>query len=279
MKMKFSFSAQRPGTDEVGSILNSYRSPFWIEEHRWYVQCHWFSTRRCFIGYLYTLPYHFKDFVLESLFNVQSTLPDGTIDRSFDHVQLLSVQSPDSGFQFPYLHRLSLLYPASVLAEQPAHHFDSLRCLTVRLSPNVIDGGRMQDILHRMVQLRSLAILNVDRSSDWLFALTHPSIHRLSFDAAFGFDGEQCQKLIRSSLVQQCRCLSIGVSDPMSIVDLVEHLPHLRTLNAHQWKTNKRDSSSQQDELLHWLNDQSAIQFSVDSESKESRSSFILWIR
>lgn len=280
LKMKFYFSTENSATNEVEQILKSFQTPFWIEEHRWYVQCHWFSNQRFFTGFLYTLPYYFKDFLSESIFNVRSTLPEQKYNPIFSQVKSLTIQSSETDFRFPNLHHLSLLFPAAVLLRKTFQDFQFLKSLTLKLSVNIKNRIQTQQMIQTMIHLCSLTVLNFDPSFHWLFGLKLPSIRQISFDESSRLDEDQYQKLIQSPLAERCYYLSVYLSNPIVVIDFIENLPHLlRSIHIHQYITNKRDILLKQTELVRWLNNHSSIQCSADFNSHEFRSSFYLWIR
>ena len=49
--------------ETIHELLKSYSSPFWLEEHRWFVRCDMQWNNRTV--YLYTLPYTFHDYCLD----------------------------------------------------------------------------------------------------------------------------------------------------------------------------------------------------------------------
>ena len=56
-KMQFELSANDDDSIEetIDQLLSTFRSSFWIGEHRWYVRCHWESSEISFMHYcLYT---------------------------------------------------------------------------------------------------------------------------------------------------------------------------------------------------------------------------------
>ncbi|CAF3361730.1 unnamed protein product, partial [Rotaria sp. Silwood2] len=44
---------------EVVDVLNSFQSHFWLNKHRWFVRCYWYSDTILGPMRLYTLPYVF----------------------------------------------------------------------------------------------------------------------------------------------------------------------------------------------------------------------------
>ena len=71
--------------ERVEQLLDSFRSRFWIDEHRWFVRCHWYRFMCTDIPvngyYLYTLPYSRRYFDIVPSGNFRSTCPhDNRLD-------------------------------------------------------------------------------------------------------------------------------------------------------------------------------------------------------
>jgi len=45
--------------EEIDATLDSYRTPFWLVDHQWFVRCQWEPDNDQIFIYLYTLPYAF----------------------------------------------------------------------------------------------------------------------------------------------------------------------------------------------------------------------------
>jgi hypothetical protein len=87
------------------------------------------------------------------------------------------------------------------------------------------------------------------------------------------YNDQQCSSLIRSPLGNQCEFLLIEVDKRTNIIDLVNKMKHLRTLNVRC-----RDRQNNGDELIKWLQHHlpSTCTFAKDSRfSNDIR----LWIR
>lgn len=87
------------------------------------------------------------------------------------------------------------------------------------------------------------------------------------------YNENDCSALIRSSLASQCEFLLIDVEKRKNIVDLVNKMKHLRTLNARC-----RDRKSNDDDTIKWLQRSlpSTCTFARDSRHPED---IRLWIR
>ena len=58
---KFQFLMFYDGNNEkeIDEMLDSYRTPFWLVDHQWFVRCQWEVYINTVSIYLYTLPYAF----------------------------------------------------------------------------------------------------------------------------------------------------------------------------------------------------------------------------
>jgi hypothetical protein len=65
LKMRFKCSGNINNIEQIfNNLLTSFRSPFWIEERRWYVRCHWNRSGPYSWMTLYTLPYDFIHLII-----------------------------------------------------------------------------------------------------------------------------------------------------------------------------------------------------------------------
>jgi len=76
LKMEIQLTGKTNNEQQVDTLLDSFRSQFWLEEHQWFVRCH----RRPQTSYsdilLYTLPLVFRDFNMSTMhFPYKSTCP------------------------------------------------------------------------------------------------------------------------------------------------------------------------------------------------------------
>ncbi|CAF0927508.1 unnamed protein product [Adineta steineri] len=102
-KMNFiAAKAGSTGAEQVEQIVNTFRNPFWLDEHRWFVQCDWSPiTEKC---YVYTLPYAFENFNIDFPICFESTCAINSIscfcDR-FSNIQHITIDLTDA-YRFRY---------------------------------------------------------------------------------------------------------------------------------------------------------------------------------
>jgi hypothetical protein len=86
------------------------------------------------------------------------------------------------------------------------------------------------------------------------------------------YNDQQCSSLIRSPLGIQCQFLLIEVEKPTNIIDLVNKMNFLRTLNVRC-----RDRKKDDNELIKWLQHHLPSTCSVAKDSRYSED-IRLWI-
>ncbi|CAF3150270.1 unnamed protein product [Rotaria sp. Silwood2] len=279
-QFKMRFSALNDESKEIQSdqILDSFRTKFWLDEHQWFVRCHWYSSdeqyRFDFID-IFTLPYAFKDFLSYTGCTLaKSTCPNDDKYWSYDRVNNLCYGSSHftssimSRVRFSSIQYLSLSLPFNDQFLIVVSKFDRLTSLNISINnhkktDNIL--SQLQMLLDRAPCLYSLSLgawssLNLQIP---LIENTSKSIRRLNFQGyASGkswcyFDDEQCHQLSHSPLGVQCETLLIKVKTRKNILDLVNSMSNLRALNvrcADDPLTNLKDTLSQtKDELIEWL--------------------------
>ncbi|CAF3808035.1 unnamed protein product [Rotaria sordida] len=304
-RFKMRFSALNDENKEIQSdqILNSFRTKFWIDEHQWFVRCHWYSSdeqnRFDFID-LFTLPYAFKDFLSYTGCTLaKSTCPNDDEYWSYNHVNNLCYGSSHftssimSRVRFSNIQYLSLSLPFNDKFLLVVSKLDRLTSLCISINNhkktnNVL--SQLQIILDRAPCLYSLSL------GPWssfnlqipLMENTSKSIRRLNFQGyAWGknwcyFDNEQCRQLSCSSLGVQCETLLIKVKNRRNVLDLVNSMSNLRALNVRceddHW-TNQKDTLSQtKDELIEWLQDNLPSSSMITRDTHQIHT-VRLWIR
>jgi hypothetical protein len=103
---------------EVSSLLDSYRTPFWIKKHQWFVGCHNLVGQcRSASFCLYTLPFAFGTFSLDFVSQLQSTCPDDGDYYWYGRVRSLTAMSDLSTnvplIYFTNIHHLSVKLPTT----------------------------------------------------------------------------------------------------------------------------------------------------------------------
>jgi hypothetical protein len=268
--LQFSMSLNYPRSiydqnneQKVDQYLDTYRTPFWIEHHQWFVRCHW----RLWLEYLsirvYTLPYKFYFFPIyynELNTNTKSTCPhemhfsydtvrnvayDPSVfnDDALSHVQLIDIEV--LSLQLPIDHRFLLIIPK----------LENLRWFNLTIPTNNYQS-QLQTLLDSAPRLYSLKFDLWKTSSMPPYQYTSSSIHRLDlhgFDKSrrehYYYDRTQCMELCKSPLGIQCRVLIIEVKHPGSIIKLIKSMINLRTLNV-SYKYDRRGNKYDLVQLL-----------------------------
>jgi hypothetical protein len=129
--------------EEIDRILDSYRTPFWLIEHRWFVRCRWEPTDDRTYIFLYTLPYAFDAFIKHSQncnTRIKSTCPRDNEYLFHDRVTTLFYQAsimdfailPHDRFNKIQHSEVELPFYGRFLSDMP--QFDQLTSLVVKTS-------------------------------------------------------------------------------------------------------------------------------------------------
>ncbi|CAF4848721.1 unnamed protein product [Rotaria sp. Silwood1] len=258
-KMEFYLRSNNEKEEQVNQLLDSFRSQFWIIKHQWYIQCHWYLSNKLYKAYLYTLPYYYKDFSINSDVQFKSTCPNHEIHWSYNNVHnLFFIDSINSSVRFPNLYSLKLHLPFDDSFWSIVPNFNKLISLNIKLSKIVVSQLPIEKLLQRAPCLYSLTLSECLFSYTLLFNLTSSSIRRLCLFEFGCFNEEHCESLIHSSVGIQCEELFITVQERNSIVNLVNGMKNLRVLYVRsqddKWQRNDDDLSTE-DKLIKWLKD------------------------
>ncbi|CAF1463830.1 unnamed protein product [Rotaria magnacalcarata] len=182
-RFKMRFSSLNDESKEIQSnqIFESFRAKFWIDDHQWFVRCHWYSSdeqyRLDFID-LFTLPYTFKDFLSYTGCTLaKSTCPTDDQYWSFDQVNNLCYGSSHfkssivSRIRFSHIEYLSLRLPFNDQFLSVVSTLDrlTLSCISVnnhKKPDNIL--SQMQMLLDRAPNLLSLSIFSFVKTSNFL---------------------------------------------------------------------------------------------------------------
>jgi hypothetical protein len=255
---------------QLNEIIETYRTKFWIDEHQWFVQCHWYSSDNYQKFHLFSLPYTFRRFPNDANYTLaKSTSPYDNQSLTYDHVtELYYTNSSVSDVRFSNIQTLSLLLPFNDRFLTIVTKLDRLTSLDFYVEKDEDSDQiqlQIQLLLDRSSHLRSISF------GKWLrsglpMALTSLSVCRLDlekyvYDNKISyFDDEQCVQLSRSPLGRQCETLLIQVKDHRNIVDLVNNMPRLQVLKVQcrddNWSEKNYWEPIISDELVEWLRKQ-----------------------
>ena len=273
--MELNFNDIPPREEDIDRILSTYRTPFWIDEHQWFIQTHWNEeAEENSIVYLYTLPFAFEQFSLDmdENFRVKSTCPTTT-----DFHQVTSLQFSWNVYEdvvlpnisFDRLRDLSITLPLNKHFRAILPRLDRLVSLGVRLVQFTDDDdedelGHLQEILDRSPRLFSLkfhswpSLPKKDRRIGGRmppFTVRSQSVRQLDLRGSTSsgqskhfYSNDQCAELLKCPLASQCEFLHIRLEKRTNVLELVKKMPRLRTLNVQC-----REQKTGEPNLSKWL--------------------------
>ena len=292
LKMTFNFSTNGNIYKQIDELVDSFRTSFWIEEHRWYIRCDCYHVNKCNCSTLYTLPYTFNQCSYLDTYYSKSTKYDESDIGSYNHVQyydekniIISSSNKLSllNTRFPNILHLEITLPLAGYFDSYAFLFHRLNSITVILH-SVLGYDQLKMLLDRAYNLYSLKFDSFRGLPEGIFKLTSSSVRRLDLMVAQKNDGnifnnEDCIGLINSPLGQQCEVLLIEIEDRRNIIDLINRMSHLRTLIFHCKETicDHPKSSSVNEDFIRWLKDNSSSKSIIVTDLGVSRSRSVPW--
>lgn len=292
LKMKL----QLPGSDyeveqRVDELLDSFRTPYWIEQRRWCVQCDWESSEIVTHAYLYTLPFAFSTVHCLQDYRTKTTGALIDSDHSYDLVHKFESNVRKNLYlhkfnelcsRFRNLHCLDIILPVDANIHSCDTLLRQLTSLTARIQ---ISTGydQLQRLCERAPRLYALRIIFWRKFIARLFQLTSKSIRRLELGGMLSnsdtFDKDECAAFTGTPLGQICEVLSIEVQDRKCIVDLVQRMDNLRLLNVRcdddRWNQTRKVSAEH--EIIVWISNRVSPGCQV-SRDAEKPSCVQVWI-
>ncbi|CAF1374962.1 unnamed protein product [Adineta steineri] len=266
LNMTFDNRAQIDAEQLVDEILDTFRTNFWINEHKWFVQCCWKLWRNETLFYLYTLPHTFSMSTLDDKWQFKSTNPQ---DISYVHPQSTCVLS----FRCSDIRQLHVSLPLQDKLWPIISSFDRLSSISVQSSNDIFYMSQLQALIGKAPRLYSLAFSG--KSSPDIAKLTSKSIRRLDLsDIETYFNKPACISLCHSSLGIQCEVLFIQTNDRQNIPYLVKKMKNLRALCV------KCNDKATRCNLSSWLRQRLPPNCSISDEANFAPSVRVqLWIR
>ncbi|CAF4955235.1 unnamed protein product [Rotaria sp. Silwood1] len=279
-QMTFSFPDNNTNNnnieEQIDLLLDTFRTPFWLNEHGWFVRCDWNAQIIDNIS-LYTVPYAFDALSIHHSKRSKWTCPNDNNYWSYNYVKNFWYEN--DLFQdlnlfpahFPNIHHLRLRLPVNDnfwFVIPTLHNLISLN-LSLRQSRTITQINALFDLIPNVY---SLTIEPSLFSRIATLKTINKSIRRLNlFDLSGSyFDSVQCSLLADSLLGCQCEVLIIGVEHRTNAYFLITHMPNLRVLifrcRDDKWHENR--SSSTRDELLSWLKNRLPSTCSISKNEK-----------
>jgi hypothetical protein len=254
LKMKVALPMLQDIQGQVDTLINSFETPFWIDEHRWYVYC---LTRNRTI-YLYTLSNHYEE---ELPVSFKSTSLEH--DEQDFYSKMTKINTP-TFFDQPISSSVPMRKIIYLRINLPINdqfwfivpNFKRLKSLTIYFHANTFHF-QVQALLDRATRLHRLSI-NQHESiplQSSIFKYRNASVRELDLRYInHYFNEDDCIQLNRSPLGVQCEVLSILVHNYESIITLVKHMRQIRSLNVrcqNEQYTTFIDNNN--DECIQWL--------------------------
>jgi hypothetical protein len=292
LKMDFDFQQRNDDIDEIIiELLESFRSSFWIEEHQWFVRCHWNPSDPYKSTTLYTLPYAFDTYDSSNKCCTKSTCLDEQQYWSYDSVRLFGHSHIDNTLshrfsllraRFPAIHHLHINLPLDAMFWLRFSSFNYLKSLNISLYRHSA-YCQLQTLFDQSPCLYSLKVESFAGLPTKLFQLKSKSIRRLDFsdvliDQSIYFNKEDCLMLINSSLGMQCEVLLIRIKNRTILLNLINRMFNLRLL-IFECEDDKESflSISSKNELIPWLQHHLSSTYSIMRDQKK-RFRIQIWI-
>ncbi|CAF0739681.1 unnamed protein product [Adineta ricciae] len=263
---------------QMNEMLDTFRTKFWIEERRWFVQYHWYASDEELQAnniQIFTLPYLFNNFNTDGkCILAKSTDPNDTEYSTVNTVRHIRYNSTSfidsflSHFRFPNITYISLMFPYDEQIFDIIPRLDRLKTLYISTKADTDRDtiqSQLQILLERTTSLNKLLFgiwLN-DNCETPSKELVCSSVEELDVQGFTingdwrCYDHDQCLQLTQSSLAMQCKTLLIKVENQENVLDLVDNLPNLCTLIVRvandPLEEDEFASGSQQDILIEWL--------------------------
>ncbi len=262
---------------KIDEILNTFRTPFWLDEHRWFVRCEW-DPQNSYIR-LYTLPHCFGDcYSLNSAHKFKSTWPQDRNYRLYSrsHSRMHYISSERSFVDwslsldlFPKIDHLTISLPIHENMWSIIPIFDHLTSLEVSLQ-NRTHLSQLQVLLDRAPHLYSLSVDHLLAPRLTQLNLVHARIRRLIV-SDYCFNSPECSLLASSSLGRQCEILSIKLTDRRHVPELINEMPNLQALTCdcedNKWDIDESLSSSEKS-IIEWLEENLPSTCSISTSSR-----------
>jgi hypothetical protein len=252
--------------EKVDDLIDTFRSPFWIDEHKWFVRC--FPSQELIHLHTLSAQFDYDDEMCSNLW--RSTYPYDNQENF--HRNIINIYDDDffeqsfpSGICLPNIVNIFIGFPINKQFWTIVPNLNRLDFLSISSYEDNFQS-QLQIILNHAPHLRNLEIsqdksLPLQRS---LFKHTTTFVHHLNSKySGHYFNVEECITLSHSSLGVQCEVLSVQVKNRQSIIILVQNMINLQALLV------KYEPSAKRDKVIEWLKDRlpSTCLISKDTDS------------
>jgi hypothetical protein len=148
LKMKYELIDVDNIEDEIDQIIDSYRTSFWIDEHKWFIRCFSSTENHGDFINIHTLPYRFKETSLSINENYifKSTCPNYLVYNYVQNLDYCSNTSEEmnlSPIQFPNLEQLTLTLPYDDYFRCIVPQFNQLISLNINMFNMGVDDNQL----------------------------------------------------------------------------------------------------------------------------------------
>jgi hypothetical protein len=143
LKMEFKLVEYDNMGEGIDRLVNSYRTPFWIDQHKWFIRCYWNVEDEDRNIYLHTLPYKFKHFSIdvndndEFMFESTCSQDDHYLlynsVRTLDYCYTISQDMILSRIQFQNIRYLALTLPYNEHFQSIVPQLENLVSLQIKM--------------------------------------------------------------------------------------------------------------------------------------------------
>lgn len=247
---------------KADQLIKSFRSPFWTDEHRWYVRC--FISKRTV--YLFTVnnTISFKQEIIPRVF--LSTCPDDNLQNFCNGITdvynaSMLIDLIPSRIHFINIKHLTIQIPIDNEFWLIVPNLDKLR--TLEISSTSYDcRSEIHDVFNRAPHLYKLTIVQRHKIplQMSIFEYIHGSIRELDMlQYSLYLNEEQCITLCHSSIGSKCEILHIQVDKLESIIYLVSNMNNLRSLTVRYkepiciLQETNNENVLKDDDIVQWL--------------------------
>ncbi|CAF0784012.1 unnamed protein product [Adineta steineri] len=282
LKMTGTLAEDRNIEEQVDELINSFRSSFWIDEHRWFVRCFTEDGRI----YLYTLSntFNYHEYTMSDSNLFKSTDPHddeqklcNSINNIYKETYFDQIKS--SHLRLPNIKYLRIKLPISDQFWAIIPSLNQLRFLQIYSYSDTFQN-QLQALFDLAPNLYSVSIYEDQPSSSYMsiFKSKYTLLHNLCLQdyarcCNHYFDEDDCVTLTSSSLSIQCKVLSISVTNRENIIYLVQNMFNLHLLvvkckDDKYFKTSPAMENN--DELIPWLKDRLPSTCSITRDYDDS---------
>ncbi|CAF0832893.1 unnamed protein product [Adineta steineri] len=268
LRMTGTLAEDRNIEEQIDELINSFRSSFWIDEHRWFVRCFTEDGRI----YLYTLSntFNYHEYTMSDSNLFKSTDPhddEQKLCNSINNIYKETYFDQIKSFhlRLPNIKYLKIRLP--IISDPFWAIIPSLNQLKSLKIYSYVDifQNQLQALFDLAPNLHSVTISEDQSSSSYMsiFKSKYTSLRNLSLldytqDCIHCFNEDECVALTRSSLNVQCKVLSISVTNRENIIYLIENMCNLHLLivkckDDKYFKTSPAMENN--DELIQWVKD------------------------